>query len=64
MDLETLRAAVDKATAARKIADQAQADLNDAIRSALKSESIKTKEIVEITGLSRARLYQVRDYRR
>ncbi|MGJ3402921.1 hypothetical protein [Glutamicibacter sp. Je.9.36] len=64
MDLETLRAVADKATTARKIADQAQVELNDAIRSALKSESIKTKEIVEITGLSRARLYQVRDYRR
>ena len=64
MDLETLRAVADKATTAREIADQAQAELNDAIRSALKSESIKTKEIVEITGLSRARLYQVRDYRR
>lgn len=64
MTLEALRAAADNVAAARAAADAAQEELNEIIRAALTDNSLKTKEIVEATGLTRARLYQIRDYRR
>lgn len=64
MNQDALQVAVDKAAAARKAAEQAQDELNEAIRQALQSPDIKTKQIVEITGLTRSRIYQIRDHRR
>lgn len=61
---DALRAAVAKAAAARESADKAQEEMNDLIREAIESPDIRTKEVVEITGLTKARIYQIRDRRR
>lgn len=57
--LSALRAAAERKAAAENELAAASADLNEAIRAAIKSPEISTAEIREITGLSNARVYQI-----
>lgn len=64
MELIELKAAVKRAVTAKERADKVQEELHETIREAIKDGSFKMKQIVEVTGLTRSRIYQIRDHRR
>jgi hypothetical protein len=60
---DTLSGAVAARTAADEAAADALATLNDAIRADV-AAGRSVADIVKVTGLTRARIYQIRDHRR
>ena len=60
---DTLTSAVAARTAADEAAAGALAQLNDVIRAEV-AAGTPVVDIVRVTGLTRARIYQIRDHRR
>lgn len=59
-DLERLKAAVQAKARAVAEAEERDAEMREQIRVAMSAKT-PLKELMEITGLSRQRLYQIRD---
>lgn len=59
-DLERLKAAVQAKAQAVAEAEERDAEMREEIRAAMAAKT-PLKELMEVTGLSRQRLYQIRD---
>lgn len=58
-NLATLKAAAERKAAADKAQAEAADQLATAVKAAIADKSITTATIIEVTGLSTARIYQI-----
>jgi len=64
VDLPEIRAAAEAKAKAAAEAERLDVELRTLIREAFSKDDIRLKDLVEATGLSKPRLYQIRDGRR
>ena len=64
IDLQEIRAAAEAKAKAAARAEHLDMELRTLIREAFSNDDIGVKDLIEATGLSKARLYQIRDGRR
>ncbi|MGO4245777.1 hypothetical protein AB4Y87_01065 [Paenarthrobacter sp. RAF54_2] len=64
VDLEEIRAAAEAKAKAAAEAERLDLELRTLIREAFSKDDIRLKDLIEATGLSKPRLYQIRDGRR
>lgn len=62
-DMEQLRLAVSAKAEAMAVAARRDAELRELIRGAI-AAGVPVKDLVAVTGLSKPRMYQIRDNRR
>lgn len=64
VDLPEIRAAAATKAKAALEAERLDMELRTLIREAFSNDDIRLKDLIEATGLSKPRLYQIRDGRR
>lgn len=64
VDLPEIRAAAEAKAKAAAEAERLDVELRTLIREAFSDDDIRLKDLIEATGLSKPRLYQIRDGRR
>ncbi|VXB24265.1 conserved hypothetical protein [Arthrobacter sp. 9V] len=64
VELEKVRAAAEAKTKATAEATRLELELRELIQEAFADDNVRLKDLIEATGLSKARLYQIRDGRR
>lgn len=63
-DLPEIRAAAEAKAKAAAEADRLDNEFRDKIREAFTKDDVKLRDLIAATGLSKQRLYQIRDGRR
>lgn len=64
VDLQEIRAAAEAKAEAAAQAERLDMEFRDRIKEAFADDSIRLRDLIQATGLTKARLYQIRDGRR